>query len=313
MSAVPLTNELPMNTFNPSAGTLLRQAREGAGLHIGALAVSLKVPVKKIEALEADRLDLLPDAVFARALASSICRTLKIDAGPVLAGLPQGQRTALKTDESSLNAAFNASGVAARSSIAEQLSKPFVVIGLVLVAGAALLLVLPDTFISSKTADAGSAPQATPAGTKDAMEPGTKMVSQSVAPLASGNDAKPLDGSSPSTPNSAPLAVAVAAAPPTTAATAAAAVPTPSAPAAAQPENLIVFTATGVSWVEVTDAAGVVQLRRTFAVGETAGASGQSPLKVTVGRKDSVRVKVRGSDFDLGPVSRDNVARFEVK
>lgn len=310
MSAVPLTNELPMNTFNPSAGTLLRQAREGAGLHIGALAVSLKVPVKKIEALEADRLDLLPDAVFARALASSICRTLKIDAGPVLAGLPQGQRTALKTDESSLNAAFNASGVAARSSIAEQLSKPFVVIGLVLVAGAALLLVLPDTFTSSKTADAGSAPQATPAGTKDAMETGTKMVSQSVAPLASGNDAKPLDGSSPSTPNSAPLAVAVAPAPPTTAA---AAVPAPSAPAAAQPENLIVFTATGVSWVEVTDAAGVVQLRRTFAVGETAGASGQSPLKVTVGRKDSVKVKVRGADFDLGPVSRDNVARFEVK
>lgn len=62
-----------------TAGELLRQAREAAGLHVAALAVSMKVPVKKLEALEADRLDLLPDAVFVRALASSVCRTLKID------------------------------------------------------------------------------------------------------------------------------------------------------------------------------------------------------------------------------------------
>ena len=140
MSAAPLTNNVPPSFAGPSAGTFLRQARENAGLHIGALAVSLKVPVKKIEALESDRLDLLPDAVFARALASSICRTLKIDAAPVLAGLPEGQRTTLKTDESSLNAAFHASGVAAPSAIAQQLSKPYVLIGLVLVAGAAILL-----------------------------------------------------------------------------------------------------------------------------------------------------------------------------
>lgn len=303
--------------MGPSAGALLRQAREGAGLHIGALAVSLKVPVKKIEALEADRLDLLPDVVFARALASSICRTLKIDAAPVLASLPQGQRTALKTDESSLNAAFHTSGVAVKSSIAQQLSKPFVLIGLALVAAAALLLVLPDTFTPSTTADAASSPQAPPPAAKDAMEPGAKMVSEGVAPMAPAHEGKPADGSNASTPNvtpnATPLAAALAPATQATAATAVTAAMATSSPAAAQPENVIVFTATGVSWVEVTDAAGVVQLRRTFAVGETAGASGKSPLKVTVGRKDSVQVKVRGSDFDLGPVSRDNVARFEVK
>ena len=47
-----------------SAGSLLRQAREAAGLSIATLAVLLKVPVKKLEALEADHFDLLPDAVF---------------------------------------------------------------------------------------------------------------------------------------------------------------------------------------------------------------------------------------------------------
>ena len=35
-----------------SAGTLLRQAREAAGLHVASLAASLKVPVRKLEALE---------------------------------------------------------------------------------------------------------------------------------------------------------------------------------------------------------------------------------------------------------------------
>ena len=45
---------LPATETRLSGGAMLRQAREAAGLHIGALAVSLRVPVKKLEALEAD-------------------------------------------------------------------------------------------------------------------------------------------------------------------------------------------------------------------------------------------------------------------
>ncbi len=48
-------------------------------MHIAALAASLKVPVNKLEALEAGRYDELPDLTFARALASSACRQLKVD------------------------------------------------------------------------------------------------------------------------------------------------------------------------------------------------------------------------------------------
>src|SRR6187402_2552453 len=92
----------------PTAGTLLRQAREAAGMHIAALAVSLKVPVKKLEALEADRFDLLPDAVFVRALASSVCRTLKVDPSPILEKLPQTAAPRLAHDTSGINAPFRA-------------------------------------------------------------------------------------------------------------------------------------------------------------------------------------------------------------
>ena len=68
-----------------SAGTWLRQVRESAGLHIDVLAGALKVPVAKLQALEADDYAAFPDAVFMRALASSMCRALKVDAAPVLA------------------------------------------------------------------------------------------------------------------------------------------------------------------------------------------------------------------------------------
>ena len=50
-----------------SAGAMIRAAREASGLHVAALAFSMKVPVKKLEALESDRLDLLLDSVFVRA------------------------------------------------------------------------------------------------------------------------------------------------------------------------------------------------------------------------------------------------------
>jgi hypothetical protein len=93
-----------------SAGLLLRRAREAAGLHVAALAVSLKVPVRKLEALEDDRYDLLPDAVFARALASSVCRTLKIDPQPVLRSLAAHRRAAPGRACGGINAPFRAPG-----------------------------------------------------------------------------------------------------------------------------------------------------------------------------------------------------------
>ena len=54
-----------------TAGGLLREARQASGMHIAALAVALKVPVSKLEALEADNFGALPDTVFVRALASA--------------------------------------------------------------------------------------------------------------------------------------------------------------------------------------------------------------------------------------------------
>ena len=124
------------------AGHLLRTAREATGLHVAALAVSLKVPVKKLEALEAGRLDLLPDVTFARALAASVCRTLKIDPGTVLAYLPATAVSRLGADVPTINTPYRSAGP--RLSLRGQMLNPSVLAVVALLVAAAVVVLWPQ-------------------------------------------------------------------------------------------------------------------------------------------------------------------------
>ena len=311
-----------------TAGGLLRQAREAAGIHIAALAVSLKVPVKKLEALEQDRFDLLPDAVFVRALASSVCRTLKLDAGPVLGLLPQTSAPKLTYQGTGINAPFRSPGEGPGPSIWTQVSRPAVLAGLLLLLGALVLIFLPavkndgsgktetaDTTMPPGGADAGKPLPVAIAGS--GLADIAKPAEQANAPVAAAS-AGAVSTTVPLSLSTLPPAVlsptppaAVAAPAPAVVATAA---PAPVAAASqAMPAGIVTFRAKGESWVEVTDAKGTVVLRRTLTAGEVAGASGVLPLAAVVGKADLTQVQVRGQAFDLNAVARDNVARFEVK
>lgn len=317
----------------PSAGTLLKSAREAAGLHIAALAVSLKVPVKKLEALEADRLDLLPDAVFVRALASSVCRSLKMDATEVLSRLPQSSAPRLNHQDKGINAPFRAPSDGPGPSLWTQISRPAVLGGLLLLLGALVLIFFPA--VQPGSGEGQSVAETSAVATAPARPPATAATAATDVP----DNAKPAVSAwpteapamvsttvtSPPAPvlaaslTSAPTVPVAAPAPPSTATTASPAPvlagPTATASAAAQPAppGIVVFRAKGESWVEVTDAKGQVVLRRTLSAGEVAGASGALPLAAVVGRADATSVHIRGQVFDLKPLARDNVARFEVK
>ena len=88
------------------AGAMLRAARQQQGLHIAALAASIKVTPAKLEALESGRYHELPDTTFARALAKTVCRVLKIDPEPVLAQMPGAPDTGLARVDGGLNTPF---------------------------------------------------------------------------------------------------------------------------------------------------------------------------------------------------------------
>lgn len=299
-ASVPLT---PGDTTHLSAGDMLRQAREAHGLHVEVVAAALKVPPQKLEALEADNIDALPDPVFARALAASVARALRIDPAPVLAKLPGAPQAALAEADRSMSGNIRQHphrGVA-RQPQGRLLSRPLLALVAVLLIGAAAVFWLPQSVFNSAGAwlgsltdrpDGASTATSSDAAPAPAVPPGT--VVESVAPAAPQAAAAP-------TLEAAPAAV------PTTPAEGAAAAP-------ASGEVLVLTAARGESWITVTEAGGKVLLRRLVASGETVNLTGNLPLSVVVGRASNVDARVRGKAFDLAPLTKSGgVARFEVK
>jgi cytoskeleton protein RodZ len=72
-----------------TAGQLLKAARLRSGVDLLVLSLSLKVPVGKLEALEADHHPADESPVFVRSLAAAVSRRLGVDPAPILALLPQ--------------------------------------------------------------------------------------------------------------------------------------------------------------------------------------------------------------------------------
>lgn len=284
-----------------TAGALLREAREASGIHIAALAVALKVPASKLEALESDNYEALRDTVFVRALASSVCRTLKIDPTPVLSLLPQSKTPNLFPANAALNAPVNRHIGKSSLIAAKSRSVTFVVLALLVGAGAVFLLPHQQGGDEAVLPAHVSAPIDSPEVSKPEAVAVLPTVGASPAKQPSAMELLPVPVAS--NLNAVPPAAGVAAAL-TPAATASSAV------ASAGP---LVLRARSESWVQVRDSAGVVALQRKLAAGESVSVVAPLPLAVVIGRADATEVFVRGKPFDLTAVSRENVARFEVK
>lgn len=257
----------------PSAGSMLRQMREAAGVDPTLLASAMKVSLAKLEALENDRLDQLPDVTFARGLAAAICRAFGVDPAPVLERMPVSA-SGLRPQHGNINQPFRRSGDRPASMLSSSFSKPLLIAVAGLLIAAAALWLLPTLPIQLGGAEPESSPVAAD---------GT--VQESVTPVAEPVPAEP--------PAPAPV------------------LPEPVEPPA--PTEVLSFAATGETWVTVRDAAGKPLINRALAKGEVVALNGELPLSVTVGRKDAVTVKVKGEPFDIKSLGRGTVARFQVQ
>ena len=289
---------------SPTPGQLLKSARERQGLHISVLAASLKVSRRKLELIEADRHEELPDATFVRALASSMCRALKLDPAAVLQGLPEAP-TRLLDPSRGLNRKFNereSSAWAEGWGWTRRLSLPLVA-ALILVAGGATLFfapidLLPEGLLASLV------------GVKPAPADSTTVPAR-----ASAGDAAPaFPPSDAGTPQAGATVPAPASA--ATAASGVASSPAsdrPAESAASAPAGLLGLRATDLSWIEVRDAQGQILLARRLLAGETASVDGALPLRVTVGNAAGTEVTFRGQPVSLAASTRENVARLELQ
>ncbi len=287
-----------------TAGRLLREARERQGLHIAALAASIKVAPKKLEMLEADRYDGLPDATFTRALAQTVCRALKIDPAPVLRLLPPPSGYRLEQLGEGLNTPFRErQGVLVQKDRAQMLTRPAFWITLLILAAAVAVFFLPAGLFSGATGHGRS----TSATTTTTLPP------RSDAPGPT-NLTRPADEATPMAPSidaaTAAAASAFASAP---AASASKAAGEATLAGAAAPAGMLQLRTSAASWVEVRDGRGQPLVARLLKAGEAISVDGAPPLSVQIGNASAMRVTFRGQLTDLAAFTRDNVARLELR
>lgn len=286
-----------------TAGALLRAAREKQGLHIAALAAAIKVSPRKLDALENDRHAELPDATFVRALAQTVCRTLKVDAKPVLDLLPPATAVALEPGSGGLNAPFRDRPGREVPGLALVAARPLVLTAGVLLLAAVAMYVLPGGWWSGlwparpaalpATVSAPAAPAAQPASA--AADGAPAAVLSSVATAASAPEpvvAQPMVETVFSAPQAAQSA---------------------SDAAAAAPTGLVQLRSSEATWVEVRDARGQLLLSRTVLPGESVGLDGNLPIRLVIGNAAATQLGFRGQPVDLAPRTRDNIARVELQ
>ena len=297
--AGPLT--LPGDRSHMTAGDMLREAREAHNLPLDVVASALKVSVAKLEALEMDNIDALPDPVFARALAASLCRALRIDPAPVLAKMPGAQPAGLAQADRTISRNLRSAGPRAATSPTGLPSRALFVVVLLLLAGAAAMFWMPQSLLERVGAPfAGNASrnEAEPVAAVAPVAPPAGTVIEPAMPSA------PATPTTPTTPTT-PVSPQPAGNPST---------PEPAAATEVAGPTPIGFTTRQDSWITVTESGGKSLLRRTVKAGETVSVAGVAPLTVTVGRANAVNVQVRGKPFDIAPlIGSGGVARFEVK
>jgi cytoskeleton protein RodZ len=257
-------------------------------------------------------MDLLPDMVFVRALTSSICQTLKIDVLPILDKLPKAALPRLNGEDVAINTPIGVSGDNKRALLSGIFTSPWLMGVLLLCIGAAGIYFWPKTSslaVSELVTSAKSLPESGISQAKE-LQVSTE---NAVIPSPNANAAN----ASVAMPNAVVAsadslvsnATVAAVSPVADGRISSVAVNAPVLPA----DSIVIFKASGETWVEVKNATGSTMFKKLLNAGEAVGASGTLPLTVIVGRADVTQVEVRGKPIDLALIAKSNVARFEVK
>jgi cytoskeleton protein RodZ len=293
--------------FDPNtAGGMIRSARQAQGVDLASLAAMLKVPLRRMEALESGRHEELQGPTFERALAQTACRVLKIDPKPVLALLPQHERNTLERVTQGINTPFRDGRGSGRFEL-PSLMRPAVVIVVLLVLAALALFAMPDSWIARGSHPSAGAPAASAPAEAPVSSAVASAAASAAAPVASVASVASASVASASAVPGAPLTPAAVSA------TAAQGIDEVLAHVAGAPSIPLQVIASADSWVEVVDAKGRPLLSRTVVAGESVGLDGALPMRVKIGNASGTHLKLRGDNVDLTPWTHDNIARLELK
>lgn len=299
------------SALTAGVGELLRQAREARGLKVEEIAQTLKLGVRQIEAIEADRWESLPGATIVRGFVRNYARLVQVDATPLMARLDS---VLAKPSDTLAVPEIRPANVTTStiSGTRRDRTVVFAGLGLVGLAVAAYLLMPNDLSalrentqslldsLSRKEAPKpveNAEPVAAPAaaGTASAPTPGEPVFPPGATPqqIMNPQAVTPAELASPVQPTVSPAAAPVREIP---------------APTAGAPQMRFVFDKE--SWLEVRDRDNKVVFSQKLGGGAEQSVSGNGPLSLVIGYAPGVRLFWRGQAVDLAPHTKGDVARL---
>jgi len=297
-----------------SVGETLRSAREAHGYTLVDVAQALKLTQRQVEALEAERFDLLPGAAFARGFLRNYARLLGLNPEPLLQSLARTDGVGAPE----LAPVCNAEGtMPAGDGGLRPSAMPIALLALLLL-GAVVAGWYFDWFAQPHDAAESAAVIETPVAPAAVM-PVPPAVD--LAPVVIPDDAPA--GTVPVTPSATgdevpmPPANPAPEIPPSEVPPAPPSSATPTEGPASTSDSAerprIVLSFKGESWVEVRDAADKIIFARTNRAGSVQEVQGEPPFKLVVGNAQDVSVEYKGKSVDLEPHTRVSVARLTLK
>jgi cytoskeleton protein RodZ len=317
----------PAEAVAREIGASLARERQAQGLSLDDVSARLKVAGNKLAAIEAGRIDALPDLTFAKGVMRAYARMLHADIDSLLARFHAQAVPVVDVGirrQGSLNesfddrARFRSSGTfrASGSSGSGGRWIWLALVAAVVCAGALFgvdhikqwIDAQREGFATSAPAEESSAPGAE-SGTVVAPLPQVMAGADASAPSESPAIGTTGTTGTTETPLAPPLAAAPAPAGAIASAASAPMAATAAAPAAAGSDVRLRFV--GETWYEVRDSNGKVVIGGTAKAGEEVAGSGTPPYKVVIGNVKGVESMTRGgAPVDVQAANRNNVARM---
>lgn len=283
----------------PSAGRLLRAAREGCGMSIEDVARQLRLSVRQITALEEEDYGKLPGGMFLRGFVRNYARLVQVDAAPILQLLqrslpPDAPQTILPQAE---KIPFPSNH--------ERRRRNFIIIGVV------VALTLPLLIYEIYR---GGEDRQHPVQVESRTETGARQAVVSLPlqlPLPSATPSDSADGI-----NTAQAQEAAGAIQPKTDSPLPAQKVTAVARDSASPDagkDVLHFMFVRESWVEVRDARGKTIFTQLNPGGTEQRVYGKPPFSLIVGNAAGVRLVYNGRPVDLTPHTQVEVARLTLQ
>ena len=274
----------------PSVGKQLRNGREAKGMTLGDVAERLKLSPRQVEALENDDWSRLQCNTITRGFVRNYARLVGLDAADLMLALDR----IAKPQQKELNVPVSINvkvpsehGVARRDY--------FRVVGglLILMIAVLVYFFLPPDLVQSTYAAIKERLTSKPSASvlNVAGPEVVPAVTQPVATLVAAAEAPPSAQTLPAASQSGGLVEAPAV-------------------QANKSENVLKFSFSKPSWVEVKDKSGQIVFSQLSPAGSLREVSGQPPFSVVVGNAGNVTLQYKGKDVDLTKRSKDDVARL---